>query len=183
MADTTFAMQAVVERGSGAAAKAVGRPLAGKTGTTSDNKAAWFDGFAPQLATAVGIYRPGPNGEELEMKDIAGLREITGSSLPVKIWTQYMRAAMEGVEVQQFPAPAYMNKDVAPRAPTQAPQPTRTETPTEAPSETPSAPPTQAPTPTPSNTPRPSATIPTPPVTPTPPVSPSIPPTAGAPRN
>ena len=183
MADTTFAMQAVVERGSGAAAKAVGRPLAGKTGTTSDNKAAWFDGFAPQLATAVGIYRPGPNGEELEMKDIAGLREITGSSLPVKIWTQYMRAAMEGVEVQQFPAPAYMNKDVAPKAPTQAPQPTPTETPTEAPSETPSAPPTQAPTPTPSNTPRPSATIPTPPVTPTPPVSPSIPPTAGAPRN
>ena len=48
-------------------------PLAGKTGTTSDNKAAWFDGFAPQLATAVGMYRPGPNGEELSMQDVGGM--------------------------------------------------------------------------------------------------------------
>jgi membrane peptidoglycan carboxypeptidase len=153
MADTTFAMQAVVQRGSGKTASSIGRPLAGKTGTTSDNKAAWFNGFAPQLATAVGIYRPGPNGEELEMKNVAGLREVTGATLPVSIWTAYMKVALQGLDVVQFPKPAYVNKNAAPtRAPTPAPsvQPS-----SEAPTPTPEPTPSQAPRPTPTPTPNP----------------------------
>lgn len=174
MADTTFAMEAVVQRGSGSAARAIGRPLAGKTGTTSDNKAAWFDGFAPQLATAVGIYRPGPNGEELEMKDIAGLREVTGGSLPVQVWTSYMRAALAGVPVERFPEPAYVNKDAAPPTPSEAPSPSESPAPTEAPAPKPSPTPTPTPTPTPSPT-----ETPTP--TPSPTVTPSLtPPSQGA---
>ena len=47
-------MQGVVERGTGTAVAAVGKPLAGKTGTTSDWFDAWFVGFSPDLAA--GVY-------------------------------------------------------------------------------------------------------------------------------
>ena len=178
MADTTVAMQAVVERGSGSRAQAVGRPLAGKTGTTSDNKAAWFNGFAPQLATAVGIYRPGPNGEELQMKNIAGYSEITGATLPVQVWTAYMTSALDGVPVVDFPAAANVNQDATPTAaPPSAPEPSPTVTkaprsPTAEPSPTPSPSDTQGqPTASPSPSAHPSPTThpsshPTPPPTP-----------------
>ena len=70
-ADTIDAMTQVVERGSGSFAQDLGRPVAGKTGSTTDNKAAWFDGFTPQLATAVGIYKG--NGTE-SMSNLPRLR-------------------------------------------------------------------------------------------------------------
>ncbi len=147
IADATYAMQAVVEYGSGTKAQAINRPAAGKTGTTSDNKAAWFNAFVPQLETAVGLYWPGPNGEELEMKGIGGLGEITGASYPATIWTAYMKVALQGVDVQQFPQPAYVNKDVAPPP---SPAPSQTATPTPTPSQT--ASPSASPTPSKSAT-------------------------------
>ena len=45
------------------ARSALGRPAAGKTGTTNRNVSAWFDGFTPQLATAVGMYRNSKSGK------------------------------------------------------------------------------------------------------------------------
>ncbi len=56
MADTTAALQGVIENGSGEYASRLGRPAAGKTGTSSDNRSAWFVGYTPQLATAVALY-------------------------------------------------------------------------------------------------------------------------------
>lgn len=102
-ADAIDAMTQVVQRGSGSFAQGLGRPVAGKTGTTTNNKAAWFNGFTPQLATAVGMYRTGKDGAELSMTNIGGYQEITGATVPVRIWTDYMEAALKGTKVLDFP--------------------------------------------------------------------------------
>jgi len=63
-------LQGVVERGTGTAVKAVGKPLAGKTGTTNDYQDNWFVGFAPDLA--VGVYVGFDNPESLGEKETGG---------------------------------------------------------------------------------------------------------------
>jgi membrane peptidoglycan carboxypeptidase len=104
MADAADAMQQVVQKGTGAYARNLGRPAAGKTGTTSDNYAAWFDGFTPQLATAVGIYKgDGSQQKKNQMDDIPGVGELTGGTVPVRIWTDFMEAALKGMPVADFP--------------------------------------------------------------------------------
>ncbi len=105
-ADATYAMQQVVQQGSGRYARNLGRPAAGKTGTSSSNKSAWFAGYTPQLAASVALYQSGPNGEAQSL-DLGG-GEVTGGSYPVRIWTDFMEAALEGTEEQDFPDPAYV---------------------------------------------------------------------------
>jgi len=120
MANATYAMTQVVERGSGEYAQRLERPVAGKTGTSSDARSAWFVGYTPQLATVVAMYQTGPNGEE-ETISIPGTRTVTGGSYPVRIWTGIMAKALEGQEVLEFPE----RVDVEPTAPpaTSAPPP------------------------------------------------------------
>lgn len=106
MADVTYAMTQVVEaRGATARdAAAVGHPVAGKTGTSTDNKSAWFVGFTRHLTTAVALYQPTPDGAgEAEITPFGGYRQITGGSIPLDLWTGYMTAAMAGREVLPFP--------------------------------------------------------------------------------
>ncbi len=125
MSDVMEAMQAVVERGSGSfAGDNLDRPAAGKTGTTTGNFGAWFDGFTPNLATAVGIYRgDGDSSKEANaMSDIPGVGQLTGATVPVRIWTDYMKVALEGMKVVEFPEPKHVNWDKAP-TPTSTPPP------------------------------------------------------------
>lgn len=110
MADTTYALTQVVEEGSGEAARELGRPVAGKTGTSSDNRSAWFVGYTPQLTTAVALYQVGPNNETEEITPFGGRRQITGGSFPADIWTAFMIPAMSGMEVMQFPERADVGK-------------------------------------------------------------------------
>ncbi|MGO4342966.1 transglycosylase domain-containing protein [Pedococcus sp. 2YAF34] len=110
IADVTDAMQQPIKNGTAEFAQNLGRPAAGKTGTTTDNKAAWFDGFTPQLATAVGIYSTGKNGAELSMNDVNGV-ELTGGTVPVRIWTDFMKDALDGQKVLDFPARAGVGDD------------------------------------------------------------------------
>jgi 1A family penicillin-binding protein len=163
MADATYAMQQVVRSGSGAYASRLNRPVAGKTGTSNDNRSAWFVGYVPQMATAVALYNVGENGEQLEIPGFGGRREITGGSFPVQIWTKYMQGALDGVEVQQFPPRADVGKiPISQMTPTetaepttQAPEPTEepTQEPTTAePTTEPTQEPTQEPKPQPSQT-------------------------------
>ncbi len=112
----------------GGTAGQLGRPLAGKTGTTSDNYAAWFDGFTPgQLATAVGIYKgDGSLTEKNRLHNIPGFGEITGGSLPALIWADFMKAALDGEPVAQFPPPGnvqYRPQDGKPSPGMTAPPP------------------------------------------------------------
>ncbi|MEV7021082.1 transglycosylase domain-containing protein [Kitasatospora sp. NPDC093558] len=105
VADTvTDVLRDVVSpRGTGAAALDLGRPTAGKTGTTDSNLSAWFAGFTPQLTTTVGLFRENPKTHAKEpLAGTAGLTRINGGAFPTKIWTAYMTDALDGTEIKHF---------------------------------------------------------------------------------
>jgi penicillin-binding protein 1A len=89
-------LQGVVERGTGVRIREVGRPLAGKTGTTNDSNDAWFVGFAPDLA--VGVYVGYDKPKSLGDKE-------TGSSVAVPIFRDFMKEALEGQPIIPFRVP------------------------------------------------------------------------------
>jgi 1A family penicillin-binding protein len=92
----THMLRGVVERGTGQAAKALGRPIGAKTGTTNDYSNAWFIGFTPKLATGVwvGYDRPRSLG-----------KDETGSRVAVPIWTTYMTQILGDSPKDDFPIP------------------------------------------------------------------------------
>jgi penicillin-binding protein 1A len=97
----TRVLERVIAAGTGTGAQ-IGRPAAGKTGTTDDHSDAWFAGYTPQLAAAVWIGFP----ERLEpMTDVHGIA-VAGGTFPASIWQRFMSAAHEGLPVANFPAPA-----------------------------------------------------------------------------
>jgi penicillin-binding protein 1A len=85
--------RAVVESGTGTAAKLKDRPVAGKTGTTSDHKDSWFVGYIPQLVTLVWIG----NDDNSRMKG------ATGGTFCAPIWRKYMEVVTKNMEVKEFP--------------------------------------------------------------------------------
>ncbi|HEY2813413.1 MAG TPA: transglycosylase domain-containing protein [Acidimicrobiales bacterium] len=96
----TFAMQGVVHGGTGNGAY-FGKPLAGKTGTTEDNKDAWFVGFTPNgYTTAVwmGYETPKP------MTNVHG-RVVFGGTFPATMFNKYMSAITDGMDVGNFVNP------------------------------------------------------------------------------
>jgi membrane peptidoglycan carboxypeptidase len=103
MADLTYALKNVVTNGSGFAALKLGRPAAGKTGTSQSNASAWFSAYTPQLAASVALFR---NDATQSLKGIGGLTTVTGGSFPARIWTAFMKGALKGEPVLSFPAPA-----------------------------------------------------------------------------
>ncbi len=106
VADTvTYALNRVIDNGTGSTAKALGRPAAGKTGTTDGNKSAWFVGYTPQLATAVLMAKEDADGIPVSLSGTGGLETVTGGSFPAAIWTAFMTAALEGLPVEEFPPP------------------------------------------------------------------------------
>lgn len=104
VADTvTYALQKVVQVGTGFAARALGRPAAGKTGTTNDNMSAWFAGYTQELSTAVMLIKDNGNGMPISLSGTGGMSSVTGGSFPARIWTAYMKGALQGIPVTQFP--------------------------------------------------------------------------------
>lgn len=94
----TDALRGVVTNGTATEAQmSDGRPVAGKTGTTSDFRDAWFVGYVPQLSVAIWIgnddYSPMANG-------------VTGGVFVVPIWRKFMERALAGQPIEQFPVPA-----------------------------------------------------------------------------
>lgn len=90
-------LQRVVNEGTGKAA-AIGRPVAGKTGTTNDSKDAWFVGYTPQLSTAVWVgYVDGAR----TVTDGRG-RQAFGGGPPARIFSSTVRAALQGVRETPF---------------------------------------------------------------------------------
>lgn len=100
-ADATDALRAVTRfGGTGSGASAVGRPVAGKTGTSNDSKSAWFVGFTPQVSISVGMYLPDANGQPQSMNGLYGLES---GSLPVDVWVQFAQAYLQDKDVVEFP--------------------------------------------------------------------------------
>ena len=106
------------------------RPVAGKTGTVGvttsrDTRAAWFVGFTPQLVTAVGMHRLAKDG--IGQDDVVGWgrynkQPMQGGKFPAEVWTDFMKAALNGAEVLPFPDPVGVGTPIGPQ-PVEDPQP------------------------------------------------------------
>jgi penicillin-binding protein 1A len=96
----TSMMEGVVQRGTGTAAKVIGKPVAGKTGTTNDNRDAWFMGFSPDLV--VGVYIGYDTPRSLG-------KTTTGGGLAAPIFTDFMKLALEGKPAVPFRVPRGIN--------------------------------------------------------------------------
>ncbi|USQ80071.1 penicillin-binding protein [Ornithinimicrobium faecis] len=126
-ADVTEAMTHVITEGSGTAAGDLGRPAAGKSGTSEDNKSAWFNGFVPQLTGTVGLYE---GDGTVSMQDIGDYDQVTGGTYPALIWGDFMRGALEGEPVEEFPERVGVGDELEETAPptTEDEEDTTTET-------------------------------------------------------
>ncbi len=92
----TAMLEGVVQRGTGQALKTVGKPVAGKTGTSNEERDAWFIGYTPDLAVGVyvGYDKPRPMG-----------RFATGGQLAAPIVANFMRAALAEDPATPFRVP------------------------------------------------------------------------------
>ncbi|MEH2383566.1 MAG: transglycosylase domain-containing protein [Nostoc sp.] len=93
-------MRSVISDGTGKGA-AIGRPAAGKTGTTSSEKDIWFVGTVPQLTTAVWVGRD----DNRQLADHA-----TGGVLVAPIWKDFMQKALKNVPVENFKPPSQFSR-------------------------------------------------------------------------
>lgn len=92
----TDMLQTVVKSGTGASASLGKRPVAGKTGTTSDDKDAWFIGYTPELVTVVWMGHDSPKP----------MSRVYGGTYPAKIWRTIMSSALKDVPVKEFSKPS-----------------------------------------------------------------------------
>ena len=91
----TFALQGVVEGGTGRAAAVPGVAVAGKTGTTQDAKDAWFVGYTCDMTAAVWMgYAGGPDEPVIPMQNYRGLNEVHGGDFPAELWSKFMSDAL-----------------------------------------------------------------------------------------
>jgi membrane carboxypeptidase/penicillin-binding protein len=108
-----YLLQGVVDRGTAKGVRALGfdRPVAGKTGTTSDYKDAWFLGFTPDLLSVVWVgfdqsvsvesTAPSP---DLSGSAVGEIR-LTGAQAALPLWTEFMKRSMAGLPVNDFIVP------------------------------------------------------------------------------
>ncbi len=94
----TSLLRSVVEEGTGRRALALGRPVAGKTGTTNQQRDGWFVGFSPELTTGVWV------GFDDHSRMGAGWAQGAGTALP--IWVEFMSQALKDTPRRDFEAPA-----------------------------------------------------------------------------
>ncbi len=92
----TSMLEDVINHGTGYPNAVIGRPAAGKTGTTSNFRDAWFVGYTPDLVTAVWL------GND----DYTAMNESYGGNIPARIWAKFMKAALAGTPPHDFPYPA-----------------------------------------------------------------------------
>jgi penicillin-binding protein 1A len=90
----TAMLEEVIQFGTGIAAKSLGRPAAGKTGTTQDYTDAWFVGYTPQLTAGVWVG--------FDDKQISLGKKETGARAALPIWLEFMQAAVASTPVMDF---------------------------------------------------------------------------------
>jgi penicillin-binding protein 1A len=93
-------LQDVVQRGTGRRAQ-IGRPLAGKTGTTEEYHDAWWVGYTPDLVTAIWV---GHRRGQISMRNVRGVT-VVGGSFPSQIFRAFMTKALAGVPPHGFEVP------------------------------------------------------------------------------
>ncbi len=118
------ALQGVIERGTGTAAQ-IGRPAAGKTGTTNDYTDARFVGYTPNLVASVWM---GYLDERHKLLNVHGIPQVSGGSLPALMWKDFMSRALSGAPTP-FAPPDPSSAGQAPTAPPSTAAPPRTTAP------------------------------------------------------
>ncbi|GAA2222240.1 transglycosylase domain-containing protein [Streptomyces indiaensis] len=152
--NVTDVLENVIQNGTGKNALSLGRTAAGKTGTTDENKSAWFVGYTQQLSTSVAMFREDPKSAKLlSMNGTAGEKSIHGGDVPTLVWTEYMKAALKGKPDLGFPEAEKIG-EIQDEVGAPSPKPTPTVEPSETVTESPSPTPTESssPSPTPSDT-------------------------------
>jgi membrane peptidoglycan carboxypeptidase len=96
----TAMLERVVAGGTGTAAQ-IGRPVAGKTGTTQESTDVWFVGYTPQVSTSVWVGLPG-NPRPM---DAYFTQSVYGGTIAAPIWHEYMLRVMNGMPIESFPPP------------------------------------------------------------------------------
>lgn len=100
----TAMLEDVVQFGTGVRAKELGRPSAGKTGTTNDFTDAWYIGFTPQLTAGVWVGN--------DDKRVSLGKKETGARAALPIWLEFMQGATRGTPVENFPNVVPLEKQV-----------------------------------------------------------------------
>ncbi|MEU4800253.1 transglycosylase domain-containing protein [Streptomyces sp. NPDC023327] len=146
----TSVLTGVVDDGTGHAVRNPAQDVAGKTGTSDDNKSAWFTGYTPKLVTSVGLFGEGAPGtpeknKQVSMKGAGGLPRVDGGSFPAEIWAAYTFDAMGSPS--EFDLDTNMGAAIAPPPePTPSKEPAKpSSTPTKPEKDPTSKPPTQSP--------------------------------------
>ncbi|MFC9063459.1 transglycosylase domain-containing protein, partial [Streptomyces sp. NPDC057074] len=146
-----------------------GQQVAGKTGTSDDNKSAWFTGFTPGLVTSVGLFGEDPKSHaQVPMYKAGGVDyRVNGGGFPAEIWAAYTFGVMDEVtkfeldtkqgaavkpstspSVSQSPSQSPTQEETQEESPSQEPtteEPSTEEPTTEAPSQSPSQSPSNSP--------------------------------------
>ncbi len=156
--------------------------IAGKTGTSDDNKSAWFTGYTPRLVTSVGLFgeaayartdddgKKAGKGAQVPLKGAGGGGRVNGGGFPADIWASFTAKAMG--DPGEFDLDTDMGAAVTPPSPTAPPSPSTSHSEEASPSNEPSSPPAS------SDPPKESGSPSTPP-----PSSPSGDPTSGPPTD
>ncbi|WOI62675.1 transglycosylase domain-containing protein [Streptomyces fradiae] len=163
-ADTvTSVLTGVVRNGSGQAASTPAYQAAGKTGTSENNKSAWFAGYTPELTTVVALFgEDAQKGSQTTLTGTAGMGRANGGGFPARIWADYTLDALGGGSDARFDLDV---TEIGDGGPQPSASPSESTTPSASPSDEPDEP---------TNSPSSSAPVSTP-STQTPPSSPSTP--------
>jgi penicillin-binding protein 1A len=101
--NVTDVLRGVIQSGTGTAAN-IGRPAAGKTGTTSGPTNAWFTGYTPSLSTSVWMGYA--NNQTTSLRNIHGFGVVYGGTIPAITWHNFMAEAVKDVPPTDFNQPA-----------------------------------------------------------------------------
>jgi len=177
--EVTKILERNIQAGTGTGAD-IGRPAAGKTGTTENHADAWFCGYTPNLATAVWVGYP---NAQIEMSNVHGIA-VAGGTFPATIWNLFMSAALTRVDPLDWSLPRepvewesfdgqYAFEGPVPSSTGGSPSPPSSPPPPPATTTTSASPPPPAPEPPPPPAPPPP---PPPPTVAPPPPPPTVPP-------
>lgn len=101
--NVTDILKGVISQGTGNPNANIGRPAAGKTGTTEGFHDGWFVGYTPTLSTAVWMGYS--DSETRSLTDIKGVGQVFGGTIPAQAWHDFMVQALQNVPVTDFSQP------------------------------------------------------------------------------
>ncbi|MDG4536938.1 transglycosylase domain-containing protein [Streptomyces sp. AV19] len=98
----TSVLRGVVDDGTANAVRSSRYQVAGKTGTSDDDKSAWFTGYTPDLVTSVGLFGEALGGQQVSLQNTGGHGRVNGGTYPARIWAEYTAKALGDDSTPRF---------------------------------------------------------------------------------